>query len=175
MKKILALLLTLTIVLSISFYFFTIYIERSSDNVGTNSNKENVNRCWKSFEQQIEGVWSSTGDETPYILNVVFDKNRNFKLLYTDNNEEIESYSAFGTWRYVLEANAIEFVFKSGDFSILDSSADLYTNILEIDNDENKMLVRVNYSLQNDSLEELECVSKNFYIDLFNIFLYKNV
>lgn len=144
--------------------------EFSSD---LSSSQQDINACWETLSNSFQGTWSSELSTLPSIANIKFE-NESFEIFYLNADGELLNYGdSFGTWQYELEDNTLVLAFEKDELGVLEFEDNgQYSNVSK--SDDNELKIEVQYSLLGESINNFECSVEKFYIDFFNVFLYKS-
>ena len=133
-----------------------------------------LDSCLLNFEEGfILGKWLYFGYDTETPPYFIFDKNKQFELFdWIEKGYRIE-----GEWELVGNNEAIKLKFYNLDNhweKLLDDNLyDYFDRVYEYDKEKKEIAFKLGYFEREEDFSG-ECKEDRFYIDLFNIYLYKD-
>lgn len=132
-----------------------------------------LNNCKELLENSIVGSWSCPiNAEIPPQPKFLFNSDNTFKFISSEGDVIID-----GEWEFLSENTRIKLKIKNDFYNwleILKSDLSEYKSIKDYSHTEKYIEIQFNYFVNKDILFD-KCEKDKFFIDLFNIFYYKDL
>ncbi|HEC66109.1 MAG TPA: hypothetical protein ENI23_12520 [bacterium] len=174
-KLIVVLLILLTLVVFLVIYF----VQPKNNNQptfealsGNNALGNTLLGCREGLENELTGIWKYPGGEIQYITILDLENNGTFSLSATENIID----TVTGEWSYHTNEALLTLNFEksqSGWLEVLKQDLSIYDSVKSYSYEDRKLELFIGYFPNPNEAEFNKCKSDRFYINLFNVYLYK--
>jgi hypothetical protein len=108
-------------------------------------------------------------EEIGYITRLILKEGGSFVLNYkNEDGLDYSKYNASGSWSFEESEGFLKLYFEEGDMSILESRPDNLPGDIRVDYNKRILSIRIDYFYE-------DCEDREYYINFFNVNLFKEI